>query len=227
MTIPVYAAAVAAFDVRRRFGEGAAAVDALRGVTLRVRPGELVAVRGPVGAGASTLLRILAGRDRPTSGRVELAGCDPGRLAPEARRTWCARHVGEIDRGGDLAAELSVLDIVRAAGAHDGHVDVEVLLDHAGLRPVRDRRAGELGRSQRQRVALIRALARSPSVLLADEPTGDLDRAGALALLALISDLGATYGHATVLATHDARTASAADRVLLLSEGALVGEVQN
>jgi len=172
-------AVVSARDVTRRYGEGDAAVDALRGVTLDIVPGQFAAVMGPSGSGKSTLMHILAGLDKPTSGTVEIAGTDITDLS-DSRLTLLRRHqVGFIFQFFNLlpmlTAEENILLPLRLAGESIDRTWADAVIDQVGLSDRRKHRPSELSGGQQQRVAIARALASRPAVLFADEPTGNLD----------------------------------------------------
>src|SRR5437867_7033053 len=170
---------VSAEDVTRRFGQGDTAVDALRGVSLTVQPGELVAVMGPSGSGKSTLMHILAALDRPTSGRVEIAGQDVGGLSDGDVTLLRRRHIGFVFQFYNLlpmlTAEENVLLPLSIAGAKPDGAFFEGLVERVGLKDRRSHRPSELSGGQQQRVAIARALVSRPTIVLADEPTGNLD----------------------------------------------------
>src|SRR5436190_2403992 len=172
-------AVVAAHDVTRRYGEGGTAVDALRGASLAVEPGELVAVMGPSGSGKSTLMHILAGLDKPTSGTVTIAGTEITTLA-DARLTRLRRkHIGFVFQFFNLlpmlTAEDNVLLPLSIAGEKPDRAWLDELLGATGLADRRTHRPAELSGGQQQRVAIARALVTRPTIVFADEPTGNLD----------------------------------------------------
>src|SRR5690348_6894936 len=174
-TIPV----VSAEGVSRRYGSGDAAVDALRGVSLDISPGKLTAVMGPSGSGKSTLMHILAGLDRPTDGRVSVAGIDITELGDGELTQLRRDHIGFIFQFFNLlpmlTAEENVLLPLQIAGEKADSAWVEELLDKTGLQERRTHRPSELSGGQQQRVAIARALVAQPTVMFADEPTGNLD----------------------------------------------------
>ena len=201
-------AVVAAKNVARRYGEGETAVDALRGVSLDVEPGGLVAVMGPSGSGKSTLMHILAGLDRPTSGEVEIGGT-------------------EISALGDnllpmLTAEENVLLPLTIAGRKPEAGWFEELIKRTGLADRLSHRPSELSGGQQQRVAIARALVSRPTVVFADEPTGNLDSKTGEEILELLRGTVDEYGQTVVMVTHDPRAAAMANRVLFLSDGLIV-----
>jgi len=219
-------AVVSARDITRRYGEGDAAVDALRGVTLDIVPGQFAAVMGPSGSGKSTLMHILAGLDKPTSGTVEIAGTDITDLS-DSRLTLLRRHqVGFIFQFFNLlpmlTAEENILLPLRLAGESIDRTWADAVIDQVGLSDRRKHRPSELSGGQQQRVAIARALASRPAVLFADEPTGNLDSSTSGEILALLGDAVDAYGQTTVMVTHDANAAAMADRVLFLADGQIV-----
>jgi putative ABC transport system ATP-binding protein len=223
------APAVLAHDLSRRFGEGESAVDALRGVSLEVPPGQLTAVMGPSGSGKSTLMHILAGLDTPTAGRVEIdgreiTGMDDGELTLLRRQ-----HIGFIFQFFNLlpmlTAEENLTLPLAIAGEKPDQQWVEELMERVGLADRRTHRPSELSGGQQQRVAIGRALVSKPTVLFADEPTGNLDSATSEEILGLLRDSVSAYGQTTVMVTHDPEAAAIADRVLFLADGQIVKDL--
>jgi putative ABC transport system ATP-binding protein len=219
-------AVVSARDVTRRYGEGDAAVDALRGVTLDIVPGQFAAVMGPSGSGKSTLMHILAGLDKPTNGVVEIAGTDITNLS-DSRLTLLRRHeVGFIFQFFNLlpmlTAEENILLPLRLAGESIDRSWADQIIDQVGLDDRRKHRPAELSGGQQQRVAIARALASRPTVLFADEPTGNLDSTTGGEILHLLREMVTTHGQTMVMVTHDANAAAMADRVLFLADGLIV-----
>jgi putative ABC transport system ATP-binding protein len=222
-------AVVSAQDVTRRYGEGDTAVDALRGVSLGVHPGELVAVMGPSGSGKSTLMHILAALDNPTSGHVSIAGEDVGLLADSEVTLLRRRHIGFVFQFYNLlpmlTAEENVLLPLSIAGKRPEKAFFEELLGRVGLKERRTHRPSELSGGQQQRVAIARALVSKPTVVLADEPTGNLDSTTGHEILELLRAATEEYGQTTVMVTHDASAAAIADRILFLADGLIVDEL--
>jgi putative ABC transport system ATP-binding protein len=214
---------VVASDLTRRYGQGETAVDALRGVSLEIRRGELTAVMGPSGSGKSTLMHILAGLDRPTSGSVEIDGADITRLGDNALTKLRRRHIGFVFQFFNLlpmlTAEENVALPLSLAGtrAQDGWFD-EVIAA-VGLADRRRHRPSELSGGQQQRVAIARALVSRPSVVFADEPTGNLDSKTSEEILELLRGSVDGYGQTTVMVTHEPTAATIADRILFLADG--------
>ena len=217
--------AVAAREVTRRFGEGDTAVDALRGVSLEVQRGELTAVMGPSGSGKSTLMHILAGLDRPTSGSVQIDGTEITTLKDNDMTKLRRKHIGFVFQFFNLlpmlTAEENVTLPLTLAGSKPEPGWLEELLENVGLEDRRKHRPAELSGGQQQRVAIARALISRPTVLFADEPTGNLDSASSSEILELVRRSVDELGQTTVMVTHDPVAATIADRVLLLADGAI------
>jgi putative ABC transport system ATP-binding protein len=217
---------IAATHVTRRYGEGDAAVDALRGVSLDVPAGQFAAVMGPSGSGKSTLMHILAGLDRPTSGSVSIDGTEIAELS-DKRLTLLRRHnIGFIFQFFNLlptlTAEENILLPLQIAGTKPEHEWVESVIERVGLGDRRRHRPAELSGGQQQRVAIARALVSRPTVIFADEPTGNLDSATGAEILAVLREAVDTYQQTTVMVTHDAGAAAIADRALFLADGLIV-----
>ncbi len=220
---------VEARDLARRYGEGQTAVDALRGVSLDVRAGELVAVMGPSGSGKSTLMHILAGLDKPTEGTVTIAGTEITTLS-DARLTLLRReHIGFVFQFFNLlpmltAAENVVLPL-SIAGEKADPTWLDELLGETGLKDRSTHRPSELSGGQQQRVAIARALVTRPTILFADEPTGNLDSKTGGEILELLRASVDAYRQTVVMVTHEPRAAAIADRVLFLADGLIVREL--
>jgi putative ABC transport system ATP-binding protein len=222
-------AVVAARDITRRYGEGDAAVDALRGVSLDVAQGKLTAVMGPSGSGKSTLMHILAALDRPTSGSVWIAGTKLGQLSDNEITKLRRDHIGFVFQFFNLlpmlTAEENVLLPMTIAGEKPDSEWRDELLKTMGLGDRRDHRPAELSGGQQQRVAIARALISKPTVVFADEPTGNLDSKTSGEILELLRHSVQELGQTTVMVTHDPRAASIADRVLFLADGLIVRDM--
>jgi putative ABC transport system ATP-binding protein len=220
---------VAADDLKRRYGDGDTAVDALRGVSLRVRAGELVAVMGPSGSGKSTLMHILAGLDKPTSGTVEIAGTEITTLSDAMLTRLRRKHIGFVFQFFNLLpmldAEENVLLPLSIAGEKADRKWLDELLDRTGIAKRRTHRPSELSGGEQQRVAISRALVTRPTILFADEPTGNLDSKTGGEILDLIRYSVDEYGQTIVMVTHEARAAVIADRILFLADGLIVKEL--
>ena len=229
MSTTAQAVAVAAEEITRRYGEGETAVDALGGVSLSVAPGELVAVMGPSGSGKSTLMHILAALDIPTSGYVTLAGTRLGTLSDTEITKLRRQHIGFIFQFFNLlpmlTAEENILLPLRLAGESIDRTWADEIIDQVGLDDRRKHRPSELSGGQQQRVAVARALVSKPTVVFADEPTGNLDSKTGAEILELLRDSVESLGQTTVMVTHDPRAAAIADRILFLADGLIVKDM--
>jgi putative ABC transport system ATP-binding protein len=222
-------AVVVAQDLARRYGEGDTAVDALRGVSLEVSQGQLTTVMGPSGSGKSTLMHIMAGLDRPTSGSVTVAGTEITTLGDTDLTKLRREHIGFIFQFFNLlpmlSAEENVVLPLTIAGEKVDKEWLEQLLGSVGLKDRRTHRPAELSGGQQQRVAIARALVSKPTVVFADEPTGNLDSKTGGEILELLRQAVQDAGQTTVMVTHDPRSASIADRILFLADGNIVREL--
>jgi putative ABC transport system ATP-binding protein len=220
---------VSATEVTRRYGDGEAAVDALRGVSLTVKPGELVAVMGPSGSGKSTLMHLLAALDKPTSGTVTIAGQDVGSLSDSDVTKLRRQHIGFVFQFFNLLPMLDAEENIRLpltiAGEKPDPAFFENLLKLVGLTDRRSHRPAELSGGQQQRVAIARALVSQPTVVFADEPTGNLDSKTGAEILELLRASAEELNQTMVMVTHDANAATIADRVLFLADGVIVEEL--
>ena len=220
---------VAAHDLTRRYGAGETAVDALRGVSLEIPRGHLTAVMGPSGSGKSTLMHILAGLDKPTAGTVEIDGTDITKLKDNDLTKLRRRHIGFVFQFFNLlpmlSAEENITLPLSIAGTKPEREWLEELLASTGLENRRSHRPAELSGGQQQRVAVARSLVTRPTVLFADEPTGNLDSQTSAEILGLIRGAVDTYGQTTVMVTHDPKAATIADRILFLADGLIVQEL--
>ena len=220
---------VAARAVTRRYGAGENAVDALRGVSLSIVEGELVAVMGPSGSGKSTLMHLLAGLDTPTGGEVWIDSTQIGALGDSELTELRRRHVGFIFQFFNLLPMLTAEENIRLsldlAGERGDHEWVEELIARVGLGDRRRHRPSELSGGQQQRVAVARALVSRPTVVFADEPTGNLDSRTSAEILELLRQAVDEYGQTTVMVTHDSTAAAIADRILFLADGQIVRQL--
>jgi putative ABC transport system ATP-binding protein len=220
---------VSARDLTRRYGSGDTAVDALRGVSLDVRAGELVAVMGPSGSGKSTLMHLLAGLDQPTQGTVEIAGNDITTMSDTELTKLRRAHIGFVFQFFNLlpmlTAEENITLPLRIAGKKVDEEWLGRVLGQVGLDERRSHRPSELSGGQQQRVAIARALLSRPSVLFADEPTGNLDSTTSDEILEVLRAAVEGYGQTTIMVTHDAKAAAIADRILFLADGVIVREL--
>jgi putative ABC transport system ATP-binding protein len=223
-TIP--APVVTARDVVRRYGDGDTAVDALRGVSVDIAQGRLTAVMGPSGSGKSTLMHILAGLDKPTAGDVSVAGVDITGLDDASLTRLRRDHIGFIFQFFNLLPMLTAAENIalplKLAGTRPDRAWLDEVVASVGLGDRLTHRPSELSGGQQQRVAVARALVSRPSVMFADEPTGNLDSTTSSDILTLLRDSVDTLGQTTVMVTHDAHAAAIADRVLFLADGDIV-----
>jgi putative ABC transport system ATP-binding protein len=214
---------VATAGLHRRYGEGAAAVDALAGVDLAIRRGELTAIMGASGSGKSTLMHLMAGLDTPTSGTVTLDGVRLDEL-DDRRLTELRRdRVGFIFQAFNLlpvlSAEENLVLPLTIAGRKPDAAWLESLMQSVGLGDRRKHRPSELSGGQQQRVAIARALVSKPAVVFADEPTGNLDSVASIEVLGLLRRAVDDFGQTVVMVTHDPGAASYADRLVVLADG--------
>jgi putative ABC transport system ATP-binding protein len=224
-----YESVVTARDVVRTYGDGDAAVHALRGVSLDIAKGELTAVMGPSGSGKSTLMHILAGLDLPSSGTVEVAGVDIGSLDDTALTRLRREHIGFIFQFFNLLPMLTAAENIalplKLAGGRPDPVWLAEVIGTVGLGDRLSHRPAELSGGQQQRVAVARALVSRPTVMFADEPTGNLDSSTSGEILGLLRRSVDELGQTTVMVTHDAHAAAIADRVLFLADGDIVRDL--
>ena len=219
--------AVEAVDLHKRYQDGQRIVEVLKGVDLAVEPGELVAIVGPSGSGKSTLLHCLGTLDRPDSGVVRIAGADVGGLAGARLAAFRNRTIGFVFQFHQLLPDFTALENVMLPGRIAGREPPEVaerareLLAEVGLADRLDHFPNQLSGGERQRVALCRALALEPPLLLADEPTGNLDPASGERVLGLLLELQERHGTTGVLVTHNPEVAQRCARILVLEEGVL------
>jgi putative ABC transport system ATP-binding protein len=215
--------------VTRRYGEGDTAVDALRGVSLEVASEKLTAVMGSSGSGKSTLMHSLAALDRPSSGYVTIADTRLGSLSDTEITKLRRRHIGFVFQFFNLlpmlTAEENILLPLSIAGRKPDKAEFEELLEKVGLADRRSHRPSELSGGQQQRVAIARALVSKPTVVFADEPTGNLDSKTGGEILELLHDAVDSYGQTLVMVTHETRAAVIADRVLFLADGLIVRDL--
>ena len=220
---------VVARGIGRIYGEGDTAVEALHGVDVEIPAGELTAVMGPSGSGKSTLMHILAGLDTPTSGSVRIDGTEITTLADADLTRLRRKHIGFIFQFFNLlpmltARENIVLPLTIAGEKPDPRW-FDDLVNRVGIQDRLRHRPAELSGGQQQRVAIARALVSRPTVVFADEPTGNLDSTTSGEILELMRASVDTYGQTTVMVTHDAAAAAMADRVLFLADGRIVQEL--
>jgi putative ABC transport system ATP-binding protein len=223
-------AVVEAKELTRRYGEGDTAVEALRGCSIEVRRGELTAVMGPSGSGKSTLMHILAGLDRPTTGTVSIEGTDVTKLGDNDLTKLRRQHIGFIFQFFNLlpmlTAEENIVLPLELGGRKLDKAWVDDVIEKVGLDDRRTHRPSELSGGQQQRVAIARALISKPTVIFADEPTGNLDSTTSAEILELLRQSVSDYGQTLVMVTHDAHASAIADRVLFLADGCIVKELR-
>ncbi|MFE3152916.1 ABC transporter ATP-binding protein [Streptomyces sp. NPDC059218] len=215
-------------DLRRSYGSGAGAVHALRGVSFEVPRGELVALKGRSGSGKTTLLNLLGGLDSPDGGRITVDGTDLAELSEDGLLEMRRDRIGFIFQSFGLIPILTAAENVgvpmrlRKTDPREREDRVALLLSLVGLADHTAQRPGELSGGQQQRVAIARALANRPSLLIADEPTGQLDAETGLAVMELLRAVVRSEGVTALVATHDPQLLGLADRVLELSDGHIV-----
>jgi putative ABC transport system ATP-binding protein len=223
------AVVVDATGLTRRYGEGDTAVDALRGVTLEIHRGKLTAVMGPSGSGKSTLMHILAGLDKPTTGTVTVDGTEITELEDTALTKLRRDHIGFVFQFFNLLpmlnAEENIVLPMEIAGERPDRAWLDELIEAVGLSDRRGHRPSELSGGQQQRVAIARGLLARPTVLFADEPTGNLDSTTSMEILELMRTMVDELHQTTVMVTHDPGAAAIADRVLFLADGCIVRDL--
>jgi putative ABC transport system ATP-binding protein len=217
---------VSTSELRRVYGEGETAVQALRGVTVALPSGQFAAIMGPSGSGKSTLMHLLAGLDRPTAGSVVVDGAELANLDDRALTRLRRDRLGFVFQAFNLvpvlSAEENIMLPLTLAGRKPDREWLTTLIDAVGLGDRLTHRPAELSGGQQQRVAVARALILRPAVVFADEPTGNLDSRSSDEVLALLRQAVDEFGQTVVMVTHDANAASAADRIVVLSDGRVV-----
>jgi putative ABC transport system ATP-binding protein len=233
VTAPTYAepalqTVVRGHDLTKRYGEGDAAVDALRGVDVEFAPGTFTAIMGPSGSGKSTLMHILAGLDHATGGWCEIDGTRLDELSDHALTLLRRRRVGFIFQSYNLLpvldAKENILLPLRIGGSDPDRAWLATLVDAVGLGDRLTHRPAEMSGGQQQRVAVARALITRPAVVFADEPTGNLDSVSSREVLKLLRRAVDEFGQTIVMVTHDAHAAAVADRLLFLADGQIVDD---
>ena len=214
--------------VSKSYHKGSTVVTPLEALDLDVPKGEFLALMGPSGSGKTTLLNLLSGIDSPTSGSLVIAGIDISKLSRRDLTKWRANHVGYIFQLYHLVPVLTAFEnvelplLLSPISKKERHARVETALSLVGLSDRMHHTPSELSGGQEQRVAIARAVVADPPLLVADEPTGDLDRESAVRILDLIRQLARDYGKTIVMVTHDVKAAAAADRTLHLEKGQLL-----
>jgi putative ABC transport system ATP-binding protein len=220
-------AVVRGHGIVKRFGAGASAVDALRGVDIALARGSFTAIMGPSGSGKSTLLHILAGLDRPTAGWVEIAGTRLDRLKDRELTLLRRREIGFVFQSYNLlpvlSAEENITLPLRIGGTRVDREWLDTLVDAVGLSDRRTHRPAEMSGGQQQRVAVARALITRPAVVFGDEPTGNLDSVSSREILELLRRAVDDLDQTIVMVTHDPSAATFADRVVFLADGRISG----
>jgi putative ABC transport system ATP-binding protein len=222
----VQSTVLAARDLTRRYGEADATVHALRGVSIGIPEGQFAAVMGPSGSGKSTLMHILAGLDSPTSGQVWVGGEEITNMDDDELTLLRRRSIGFIFQFFNLlpmlTAQQNVVLPLSIAGEDVDAEWVEEVMEKVGLADRRSHRPSELSGGQQQRVAIARALVSRPTILFADEPTGNLDSTMSEEILHALRDSVDSYGQTTMMVTHEASAAAVADRIVFLADGEAV-----
>ncbi|MEV4119176.1 ABC transporter ATP-binding protein [Micromonospora sp. NPDC049645] len=222
--------AIEAVDVSRTYQLDGVSVEALRGVSLVVRPGDYVALVGPSGSGKSTLMHLLGGLDRPTGGRLVIGGRDVNALAPPEMATLRNETIGFVFQAFHLLPRTSAVEnvalplVYRGMSARQRRARAAAMLGRVGLGHRLDHRPNQMSGGEQQRVAIARALVTEPTVLLADEPTGNLDSVTGAAVLELLEQLNAESGVALVMVTHDQEVAARAQRRITMRDGVVVAD---
>jgi putative ABC transport system ATP-binding protein len=220
-------------DVRREYGIGGRTVTAVDGVSLSLEGGQFVAIVGASGAGKSTLLHLIGGLDRPTSGSISVDGCNLAELDDEEQSRYRRRQVGFIFQFFNLLPTMSAWENVAIPRLLDGVPMAKVkneavaLLDMVGLRDRKDHRPAELSGGQMQRVAIARSMIMDPQLILADEPTGNLDSKTGMTILELIADIAhADSRRLVAIVTHDLGAAATADRIITMRDGRVLSDTK-
>ena len=222
---------VAVRDLHKVFQRGGERIDVLQGVTLDIPQGDFLALMGPSGSGKTTLLNLLGGLDTPTEGSISVAGDRLDKMSGAKLSAWRARHIGFVFQLYNLLPVLTAARnvelplLLTKLGKADRRTRVEVALSVVGLRDRMNHYPRQLSGGQEQRVGIARAIVTDPTLLLCDEPTGDLDRKSGDEILDLLQALNRDHGKTIVMVTHDPHAAVRAKRTLHLEKGVLVSEV--
>ena len=215
-------------DLKKTYGKGDTAVEALKGINLSVQKGEFIAIVGTSGSGKSTLLHMLGGLDRPTSGSVSIDGKDIFTLKDEELTIFRRRKIGFVFQSYNLVPVLSVYENIVLPIELDGNVPdkefVDQIIDTLGLTEKRNAYPNQLSGGQQQRVAIARALSSAPQVILADEPTGNLDSKTSQDVLGLLKVIGEKYSQTIIMITHNDEIAQMADRIIRIEDGLIVSK---
>ena len=215
--------AVGAHNLTRRYGDGDSVVEAVRDVSLEIPSGEFTAIMGPSGSGKSTLMHLLAGLDRPTEGTVEIGGEDITAMGDKQLTLLRRKHIGFVFQAFNLVptlnAEENITLPLSIAGRKIDSAYVDSVIERVGLDDRRSHRPAEMSGGQQQRVAVARALVSEPTVLFADEPTGNLDSHSSAEVIDLLREASGVYGQTIVMVTHDPVAAEAADRTVHIEDG--------
>jgi putative ABC transport system ATP-binding protein len=220
--------AISLRHVVKNYQRGKEKVAVLHGLDLAIAEGEFVSLMGPSGSGKTTILNLVGGLDRPTSGEVIVAGDHLERMSGHQLTRWRGRHIGFIFQFYNLMPMLSAAGnvelplLLTGLSRSDRRRRVEVALEIVGLKDRASHKPGEMSGGQQQRVGIARAIVADPTILLCDEPTGDLDRATADEILALLQQLNRQHGKTIVMVTHDPKAADHASRLLEMDKGTLV-----
>jgi putative ABC transport system ATP-binding protein len=219
---------VAIRGLAKHYVRGGQRIPVLEGIDLDVHPGDFVALMGPSGSGKSTLLNLIAGIDKPSAGEIRVAGVDIAGLSEADLAAWRAEHVGFIFQFYNLMPVLTAFEnvelplLLTTLSRRERRERVDTALVLTGLSDRADHKPNELSGGQQQRVAIARALVSDPTLIVADEPTGDLDRATGLEILGLLERLNDDLGKTIVMVTHDPKAAEKAHRLVHLEKGVLV-----
>ena len=214
----------------KSYGEGARRVDALKGVDLEVAPGEFVSIMGPSGSGKSTLLNLVSALDTPSSGEISIDGQDVGRLDDDALTLFRRRKIGLVFQFFNLLPTLDALDNVLLPLMLEGKINEQDrergrrVMTEVGLEQRMQHRLHQLSGGEMQRVAIARGLILEPKLLLADEPTGNLDSATGATVLNLLREMCTRHRTTVVMVTHDLSAARTGDRIVTLKDGRVIGD---